>query len=324
MSVAEEYARAGQGERPTKVVWETTCCLLCGGDRWTPVEDAPALIDGGVRCSVVRCRDCHLVYTSPRPSAETIHGFYDDYKPHRNCGMSSREIALAPSRFGKRHFWQAYHPQRDGLPPTRGNRLLDFGCGGGAFLQRMYRQGWQVVGLDTCPRVVEDIRANLRLPALVGTLPHPELSPGSFDAVTMWHSLEHVHRPLETLREAWQVLAPGGKLVLGVPNVHSAPRRWFGPAWYGWSLPHHLSHFSPATLRAMVEKAGFRAERTLIRGKLSWLRKSAASARRLGLAAGWRRWMTNRMLSRQVAAWLVWTRQSDEIVLVAEKPLVSR
>jgi 2-polyprenyl-3-methyl-5-hydroxy-6-metoxy-1,4-benzoquinol methylase len=323
MSVLEECVSAVGGNPATKVVWETTGCLLCGSDRWTPVEDAPALIDGDERCRVVRCRDCDLTYTNRRPSAETIHRFYDDYVPHRICGISPRELDHAPRRFRRKPFWKTYRPERDGLPPTGKSRLLDFGCGGGAFLQRMHRLGWQVVGLDNCSRVIEDIRAKLRLRAFVGTLPHPDLPSGSFDVVTMWHALEHVHQPLETLRQAWKVLTPNGKLVLGVPNVHGVPRRWYGAAWYGWSLPHHLTHFMPATLRAMVDRAGFRTQCLMLRGQPGWLRESAASARRQGLAAGWRQWMTNHLLSRHVSAWLAWIRQSDEIVLVAEKRLGS-
>ncbi len=198
------------------------------------------------------------------------------------------------------------------------SRLLDFGCGGGAFLERMHRLGWQVVGLDFSSDIIEQIRAKLRLRAFVGTLPHPELASERFEAVTMWHSLEHVHQPLETLRQAWNVLAPGGKLVVGVPNVDSTPRRWFGPAWCCWRLPHHLTHFTAATLRAMVERAGFQTQSVLMRGQAGWLRESAARARRLGLG-GWRLWMTNRLLSRHTASWLARMRQSDEIVLIAQK-----
>ena len=57
-----------------------------------------------------------------------------------------------------------------------------------------------VSGLDVSPLVAQSIRDELGLEIHLGTLPHPDLSPGSFDVVTMWQSLEHVHEPLAVLR----------------------------------------------------------------------------------------------------------------------------
>ena len=138
--------------------------------------------------------------------------------------------------------------------------MLDFGCGGGSFLARMHERSWQVTGLDVSHAAVQRIRNELGLDALFGTLPHPQLEPGSFDVITMWHSLEHVHSPLNVLREAHRLLARGGRLYVAVPNIDSLPFRWFGSAWYGLDLPRHLTHFSPWTLQLMLERAGFTIE----------------------------------------------------------------
>ena len=100
-----------------------------------------------------------------------------------------------------------------------------------------------MLGLDICEVMVDRVRSELELPMLLGTLPHPKLDPERFDLVTMWASLEHFHRPLETLRSVHQLLVPGGRLLVSVPNVQSASCRWFGAAWFNWSLPYHLTHF---------------------------------------------------------------------------------
>jgi 2-polyprenyl-3-methyl-5-hydroxy-6-metoxy-1,4-benzoquinol methylase len=307
------------GPASAVVVWEETHCLLCGGTQSTAVKDVPEVVHGDGRCGVVVCRECGLTYTNPRPNAATIHRFYENYSPHQSCGLAPRDSSRAAARGSRRNPWKPYHPQKHGLPLVGQGRLLDFGCGGGAFLQLMHSQGWQVVGMDTCAEVANQIRTRLHLRALVGTLPHSELSPESFDAVSMWHSLEHVHEPMEVLRHAWRILATGGKLVIGVPNVGSAPRRWFGRAWYGWSLPHHLTHFTPTTLQSMVRAAGFHVERVLLPGNVFWLRESAAAACRSG-RGGWSRWMANRFLSRQGANCLGMLRYSDELVLIAGRP----
>src|SRR5262249_20165886 len=157
-------------------------------------------------------------------------------------------------------------------------RLLDFGCGGGSYLARMHGQGWDVTGLDVTPTAVAELIAKPRLRAFAGSLPHPQLLGDTFDVITMWQSLEHVHAPLDVLREAHRLLAPSGKLIIAVPNIDSLPFRWFGQAWYGLDLPRHLTHFAPWTLRLLLHRAGFRAGKLRMVRHSSWLRSSARLA----------------------------------------------
>jgi SAM-dependent methyltransferase len=320
MSVCVQSTLAGTHGDRAEVLWETAGCPLCGGRRWIAMDDAPVFLWEDRRCTAVVCQGCGTCFTTPRPTAATIHRFYGNYEPHSTCGLSAaeRRKQLGPRRRWK--FWKYYHPQRHGLPLHGKGRLLDFGCGAGAYLEMMHRQGWQVVGLDVCAEVVERIRTELRLTALTGTLPHAELPPESFDVVTMWHSLEHVYDPVEVLRHVWRVLAPGGKLVLGVPNVGGAPRRWFGRSWYGWSLPHHLTHFTPHTLRQAVEHAGFQVDDVRLPGNPFWLRASAEAACRQDGGKRWGHALRNRWLSRQAANYLQWAGRSDEMVMTAVKP----
>jgi SAM-dependent methyltransferase len=238
------------------VTWDEPNCPLCGHAAAAPVVEAPDPTpgQGGLWFAVVRCLQCSLHYTRPRPDPDSIGRFYPaNYRPHRH--RSDRPV--------RRWYPMAAIqgrpcPERRALPWHGEGRLLDFGCGSGVFLDRMAKQGWHVLGLDSSPATVEFVRTQLGLPAVVGTLPHPDLAPGSFDVVTMWHSLEHVHQPLEVLRQAFRLLVPGGKLFVAVPNIGGWAFRWFGRDWFGLDLPRHLTHFDPGTLTAMLERAGFR------------------------------------------------------------------
>ena len=118
--------------------------------------------------------------------------------------------------------------------------------------------------------------------------------------VTMWHSLEHVHRPLAILREAYRLLVPGGKIVVATPNLESLPFYWFGSSWFGLDLPRHLTHFTPKALREMLETAGFRVESVRMLRHADWLRSSARLAVRQGRGGAW-----SRLLKWKPAAKLV-------------------
>jgi SAM-dependent methyltransferase len=301
----------------TGIAWDEPDCPLCGGDRREPLLEAPdPARDGpGLWFAVVRCAECGLCFTSPRPDRATIAQFYPaSYRPHRLARRPPRPRGSLLTAL-----WSRPCVERRELPWHGQGRLLDFGCGGGAFLERMHHQGWEVTGLDVSAAAVACVRSELGVPALAGSLPHPELGPASFDVVTMWHSLEHVHDPLGVLRAAHRVLAPDGRLVLAVPNIDSAPFRWFGPAWFGLDLPRHLTHFSPPTLQRMLEKAGFRVAALRLVRHSYWLRSSALLAGRLGRGSAWQRALTNKRLAKLVAWGCYAFRQSDCMMAIAEK-----
>jgi 2-polyprenyl-3-methyl-5-hydroxy-6-metoxy-1,4-benzoquinol methylase len=304
------------------VAWEETPCLLCGRDDASLLTEAadPIPASGpGLRFAVVQCRHCRLVYTNPRPTLAALARFYPpNYPPHLVQQTAKRKPP--PSRLWSRVFGRPSPERRGRLPWPRPGRLLDFGCGGGSFLAEMAEDGWQVTGIDTSIETVHAIRKNLGCDALAGSLPHPDLAPCSFDVITMWQSLEHVHRPLEVLRAAYELLVPGGKLIVAVPNYDGQSSRWFGENWFGLDLPRHLIHFTPATLAEMLQAAGFRIDS--VRGLVhaDWLWSSGVQATAVGadnLAIMLLRWKT---LSRFVA-WICYLfGRADSLVAVVERP----
>ena len=84
---------------------------------------------------------------------------------------------------------------------------------------------------------------------------------GPFDAVTMWHVLEHLPDPLGAVVRAVDLMRPGGRLVISVPNVDSLQARFGGERWFHLDLPRHLFHFGPRSPSALVERAGLRVVR---------------------------------------------------------------
>lgn len=293
------------------VDWEEIDCPLCGSDQYSPyIEASDAAQEEGLRFLVVQCQRCLLRFTNPRPSPLCIGQFYaDNYEPHMR-----REKRLWGNGSRWRRFFSAQPERklRNDLRPHGEGRLLDFGCGGGSFLMRMRARGWNVTGLDFSLSAMESLRID-GIPALHGSLPHAEILPQSFDMITMWHSLEHVHQPLEVLRAAHAALAPAGKILVAVPNIESLPFRWFGPDWFGLDLPRHLTHFTPATLKAMLEYAGFRTGRVCLTRGSAWIRQSAKLAGRA--AAKTSRWMSSRIGSN-LASWYAYLRGMADRMMI--------
>lgn len=304
--------------------WEDAPCPLCGSTvgSGVPFLEAPDPLPPagtGLVFAVVKCGRCGLTFTNPRPGERAIARFYPaDYQPHRRPGQMRRSRPVRP--LWGRLFGRPCAERRGALPWAGAGRLLDFGCGGGSFLKTMADQGWAVTGLDASVGAVEAVRSQHGLTALVGTLPHPDLRPGSFDVVTMWHSLEHVHRPLDLLREAFRLLVPGGKLIVATPNIEGLPYRVFGKSWFGLDLPRHLTHFTPATLTAMLHGAGFCPEPVRQLRHSDWLRSSAKLAARDGTGGPLGRSLRWKPVAR-LAAWACFAAgASDCMMCVAERP----
>ena len=303
------------------IQWDDSPCHLCGRQDAQIAFEARDTIPTsgpGLVFAVVVCKSCGLTYTNPRPDFESIAGFYPpNYNPHKK--KSKIRLSHKPSWFswitGRRV------PERNGDIPWHGRgRLLDFGCGGGSFLRRMADRGWTVTGLDVSPVAVQTVRDELGLNAVSGTLPHPELRPCTFDVITMWHVLEHVHEPLATLREAYDLLVPGGKLIVAVPNSESWPAKWFGPSWFGLDVPRHLTHFTPRTLKEIVATAGFSLESFRLIRHSDWLRSSAKLAVQKH-SSKWAYPLTKKPISKFVA-WLTYLAgMSDCQMAVAQRPM---
>jgi 2-polyprenyl-3-methyl-5-hydroxy-6-metoxy-1,4-benzoquinol methylase len=146
----------------------------------------------------------------------------------------------------------------------RKGRLLDVGCGDGAFLAFAQKEGWEVTGTDI--RLSKQaLRLSCRL--VEGRIGQVNLDLGSFEAIRFNHVLEHTQNPLLELRNSRKLVAPGGIIYISVPNlagissvVKSFQSRFHLKAhrWRHYAAIHHLWYFTPASLKTLVKKAGLR------------------------------------------------------------------
>ena len=143
------------------------------------------------------------------------------------------------------------------LGPPRG-RLLDVGAGRGRFVAAALAAGWSAAGVEPSARGVEAAHAAYGVSLSPVSLAETS---GEYEAVTLWHVLEHLEDPDAALAHVASLLAPGGVLLVAVPNLASAQARLGGARWFHLDLPRHRTHFTPAGLRALLDRHGFAVER---------------------------------------------------------------
>lgn len=254
------------------------CCPLCGCAEVEPGAVAPEVLR--------RCCGCSLVWRSQQLEVKNI---YDETYFAQN------------GRYGP-YFDRADQWQYDArlrvrwlTERVRPSRLLEVGSAGGFFLHAAQRVGIDAHGVEPTPNAVSYARHELGASVTHAFLEDAEL-PSGFDAVCAFHVLEHVSDPRAFLVKAHQLMAADGVLALEVPNIVSERFQREGLNWEGLLLQQHLWHFSPQTLRALVEDCGFRVrESDTVFCRYYFQR--AIRPRRSGLANLYRDWQATKSLS---------------------------
>ena len=132
-----------------------------------------------------------------------------------------------------------------------GNKLLDFGAGTGDFLQAAENKGWRVYGVE--PNEQARNLASKKGLHLLSSL--KELKEEQFDAITLWHVLEHVPNLQETLNRLQALLKPSGVLVIAVPNYKSWDAKKYKEFWAAYDVPRHLWHFDREAMKSLLPES---------------------------------------------------------------------
>lgn len=229
-----------------------TSCPVCGNQSFQPFISTEDFTVTRETFSLVRCAGCDLLITSPRPAEADIGKYYQsaDYISHTNGGASLFDIAY---RTVRRSALRRKLNLVNRHQPAKGT-ILDFGCGTGSFLETCTASQWSATGVEPSAAARE------RIPPGITVYENPGKLTEDYNAITLWHVLEHIHRLPETLSQLSQRLKTGGTIFIAVPNPESYDAQHYQQYWAAYDLPRHLWHFNKKNMKRLLESKGLKLD----------------------------------------------------------------
>jgi 2-polyprenyl-3-methyl-5-hydroxy-6-metoxy-1,4-benzoquinol methylase len=266
------------------------CCQSEGTYLYRNLKDRLFGVQGEWHLKKCNNINCGLIWQDPMPIEEDLGLAYQSYYTHqdnnasikRNCvktflrniylnakqgylatkyGYAEKQTSLKNKLLG--YFLYLYPGRRANidfevfyLPVQNNGRLLEVGFGSGEMLQGMQQKGWIAEGIDFDPNAVSNALSkglNVRL----GSLAEQHYADNTFDAIVMSHVLEHVHDPLQLLKECHRVLKRGGKLISITPNTLSFGHRVYKQNYLHLDPPRHLNLFNNQSANKLLTLACF-------------------------------------------------------------------
>jgi len=244
-----------------KIDWVYSNCCFCGSNHSKKIIDAQDYeVDCETNFSIVKCSECGLCYTNPRPSMNQL--LKDFYPDNYLCYNRKDE--------GEQNLLESFFSYRTNEPRlkliekhiakrTDEINILEIGCSDGYLLKYLKnRTQWNLYGLEPNIKISSNLK-NIGINISHKLLCDSDYQCNFFDVIFMLHVLEHTENPFEELKNAYKLLKKNGALIIETPNIEAFDRKIFGPYWWGYHLPRHLTHFSKSTLNSICAAVGFKS-----------------------------------------------------------------
>lgn len=243
-------------------------CILCGSNNFKKILITKDRMFGKKgQFTLCECNKCKLVFLNPQPTAQKLKKYYVGSKYYA-YQSSSKNIYSMIRTYLLKHYYNATLLSRlltlmlrsvPAIPKKKSylvkGKIMDIGCGSGETLQLLKGLGWDVYGIEPNSYAVSvATKSNLENVKL-GTYEHLKFYKNNFfDAIRLYHVLEHIDDPNLCLKLIHQKLKKDGELIIALPNYDSLQRRVFRSYWYNLDSPRHLYLFSVNTLKKLLEK----------------------------------------------------------------------
>lgn len=238
-----------------------TECPVCNHKEFRPFLQCQDYTVSRETFQLNQCQHCLFIITSPRPDSNDIGSYYisDDYISHTNQAASLIDrIYLLARKYTLNWKLKLINQYALNAP---GKSLLDYGCGTGAFINHCRNHGWKTTGVEPSASAREMASAHSSDDTVHANL--TEITESHFDAITLWHVLEHVQDLDQTLQKLRSLLKENGTMFIAVPNHMSWDGNLYKDFWAGYDVPRHLWHFSQSTMNLLLQKNNLKLLHTI-------------------------------------------------------------
>ena len=223
-------------------------CPLCSGQE---IVDFIAVKDHSVSkesFTISKCKECTLLFTNPIPHADEISHYYksETYISHTNKANNIINFLYTIVR----KF--TIKRKLSILKKLGGRSLLDIGAGTGLFLEEASKAGYEINGVE----IDATARKNMSQTVVYQTVESLRNLPEgkTYDIISLWHVLEHLHDLQEQFSKIVQKLKPGGNIIIAVPNSDSWDKCHYQEYWAAWDVPRHLYHFNKKSISTLFQQ----------------------------------------------------------------------
>ena len=230
-------------------------CLVCGQNNFKTLFSCKDFVATGEDFQLQYCESCSFIFTNPRPNISEIVKYYqsDQYISHsgKKKGLIYKiyDIVRDFSIRQKLNLIKKYH---------KSGKLMDLGCGLGYFLNGVkLDKTFDGLGVDISDDAVEYVKNTFGI-NVKNESELDNLDKHTFDIITQWHVLEHVHYLNERMQQLHHLLKQDGTMFIAVPNSKSKDAEIYKEYWDGYDVPRHLYHFNQKSFSLLMEKHGFK------------------------------------------------------------------
>ncbi len=223
-----------------------TQCILCGSNSLKKHKQYYASDKLRV------CQKCGMCFSESIPSEEELKAYYKVYAYDNETYSpitKQRYLSLLEE-------FEAYR---------KINKILDIGCGSGAFLEVARSKGWEVYGTEYSEKALELLESK-NITTQKGNINLDNYPSDSFDIITSFEVLEHMAYPTQETFAVNALLRHGGLHYITCPNFKSISKKLTKGKWSVINYPEHLNYFTPKTLHQFLLKQGFRKEKLFTSG----------------------------------------------------------
>ena len=228
-------------------------CINCDCQDFTTVFSLKDFFYTEETFTIQQCAHCGLRITNPRPDEKALGAYY---KTENYLSHSDRNKTLFDKIY---HFIRKYNLsyKRKLIEKFHtSGRIMDIGCGTGAFLGQFDNKRWIRQGFEPDAEAREIAKSTHGIE--VNDIPVlNNLVDTKAEVITLWHVLEHISTINEQLAKIKSLLTEDGILVIAVPMSNSYDANYYGKYWAAYDAPRHLYHFTKDTIQQLLSKHGF-------------------------------------------------------------------